>query len=67
MHHGDWKMTMTTLAGPALDGAPAPLKPAPLLGEHTAEALGDWLGLSAEQVGGATRGGSCLRGSCLTG
>jgi formyl-CoA transferase len=49
MHHGDWKMTMTTWPV-RFDGAPAPVKPAPLLGEHTAEALGEWLGLSAEEV-----------------
>src|SRR5712692_10421501 len=49
MHHGDWKMTMTTWPV-RFDGAPAPIKPAPLLGEHTAEALGDWLGLSAAEV-----------------
>ena len=49
MHHGDWKMTMTTWPV-RFDGAPAPLKPAPLLGEHTTEALGDWLGLSAAEV-----------------
>src|SRR6266849_2508188 len=49
MNHGDWKMTMTTWPV-RFDGAPAPVKPAPLLGEHTAEALGDWLGLSADEV-----------------
>jgi crotonobetainyl-CoA:carnitine CoA-transferase CaiB-like acyl-CoA transferase len=32
------------------DGAPAPIKSAPLLGEHTTEALGEWLGLSAGEV-----------------
>src|ERR1700751_6486343 len=29
------------------DGAPAPVKPAPLLGEHTADVFADWLWLSA--------------------
>jgi formyl-CoA transferase len=49
MQHGDWKMTMTTWPV-RFDGAPAPIKPAPLLGEHTVEARGDWLGLDAAEV-----------------
>ena len=32
------------------DGAPAPVKPSPLLGEHTTEVFGDWLGMSAGDV-----------------
>jgi crotonobetainyl-CoA:carnitine CoA-transferase CaiB-like acyl-CoA transferase len=42
-------MTMTTWPV-RFDGAPAPLKSAPLLGEHTTEALADWLGLDAAEV-----------------
>ena len=49
MQHGDWQMPMTTWPV-RFDGAPAPIKPAPLLGEHTTEALGDWLGLGAGEV-----------------
>jgi formyl-CoA transferase len=56
MHHGDWKMTMTTWPV-RFDGAPAPIKPAPLLGEHTAEALGEWLGLSAAELEGLHKDG----------
>jgi crotonobetainyl-CoA:carnitine CoA-transferase CaiB-like acyl-CoA transferase len=48
VHHGDWKMTMPTWPV-RFDGAPPPIKPAPLLGEHTAEVLDEWLGLSREE------------------
>jgi formyl-CoA transferase len=32
------------------DGAPAPVEPSPLLGEHTAEVFGEWLDMSAGDV-----------------
>ncbi len=32
------------------DGAPVPVKPAPLLGEHTTQVFGEWLGMSAGDV-----------------
>jgi formyl-CoA transferase len=34
------------------DGAPAPVRPSPLLGEHTTEVFGDWLGMVAGAVAG---------------
>jgi formyl-CoA transferase len=42
----------------ALDGAGrGSRRPPPLLGQHTEEVLGEWLGLSAEAVGDLRRGG----------
>jgi crotonobetainyl-CoA:carnitine CoA-transferase CaiB-like acyl-CoA transferase len=56
MHHGDWEMAMTTWPV-RFDGVPAKVEPAPLLGQHTAEALGDWLGLDAGEVDKLRRDG----------
>ena len=56
MQHGDWKMTMPTWPV-RFDGAVTPIRPAPLLGEHTAAALGDWLGLGEEEVNALHRDG----------
>jgi hypothetical protein len=39
------------------DGGPTEVKPAPLLGEHTApDVLADWLGLDADTVAGLQDG-----------
>ena len=50
-----------TLAMPAFpvrfDGAPAPVEPSPLLGQHTTEVFGHWLGMSAGDVDGLRREG----------
>ncbi len=32
------------------DGAPPKLEPAPLLGQHSAEVFGDWLGMSKSDL-----------------
>ena len=56
MRHGDHEMAMTTWPV-RFDGKVAPIRPAPLLGEHTAEALHDWLGLGAEEVAGLRKDG----------
>jgi crotonobetainyl-CoA:carnitine CoA-transferase CaiB-like acyl-CoA transferase len=34
------------------EGAPAPVKPSPRLGEHTAQVFSDWLGMSAGDIKG---------------
>jgi crotonobetainyl-CoA:carnitine CoA-transferase CaiB-like acyl-CoA transferase len=47
--HGEWRMTMPTWPV-RFDGAPPPINPAPLLGEHTGEVFADWLGLDAAAV-----------------
>ena len=39
------------------DGTPARVKPSPLLGQHSAEVLGGWLGLSAQDVEGLKQDG----------
>jgi formyl-CoA transferase len=39
------------------DGAPAPVEPSPLLGQHTREVFGDWLGMSEGDVEGLRRDG----------
>src|SRR6266446_4617451 len=49
MTHGERKMTMPTWPV-RFDGVPTEVRSAPLLGEHTAEVLADWLGLDAEAV-----------------
>ena len=60
MTHGERKMTMPTWPV-RFDGVPTEVKSAPLLGEHTAEVLADWLGLDADAVAGLASGRDCLR------
>ena len=40
-----------------VDGKPARLRPSPLLGEHGAQVLGDWLGLDAGELAALKRDG----------
>jgi formyl-CoA transferase len=56
MVHGERKMAMPTWPV-RFDGVPTKVTSAPLLGEHTAEVLADWLGLDAEAVAGLRRDG----------
>jgi formyl-CoA transferase len=45
--HGPFKMAGWPVR---FNGSPPPVKPAPLLGEHSGEALKDWLGMTDAQV-----------------
>ena len=54
--HGERTMAMPTWPV-RFDGVPTAVKPAPLLGEHTAEVLADWLGLDGAAVAGLHRDG----------
>ena len=56
MTHGERTMTMPTWPV-RFDGVPAEVKAAPLLGEHTAEVLADWLGFDADKVAGLRQDG----------
>jgi formyl-CoA transferase len=49
MTHGERQMVMPTWPV-RFNGIPTEVKAAPLLGEHTAEVLADWLGLDSESV-----------------
>ncbi|HET7882794.1 MAG TPA: CoA transferase [Acetobacteraceae bacterium] len=39
------------------EGRPPPVMPSPLLGQHTEQVLGDWLGLDRDAIGGLKTGG----------
>ena len=49
MKHPRGTLKMPTVPVP-LDAAPPRVTPAPLLGEHNADVLGDWLGMSKDDV-----------------
>jgi crotonobetainyl-CoA:carnitine CoA-transferase CaiB-like acyl-CoA transferase len=49
MHHPRGELRMPAFPV-RFDGAPPPVKPAPLLGEHTDQIFGDWLGMSAGET-----------------
>jgi crotonobetainyl-CoA:carnitine CoA-transferase CaiB-like acyl-CoA transferase len=49
MRHQNGELQMPTFPV-RFDGSPAPVKPAPLLGEHTADVFGEWLDMSDADV-----------------
>ena len=60
MTHGERTMTMPTWPV-RFDSIPTAVKSAPLLGEHTAEVLADWLGLRRRRGRGFASGRHRLR------
>jgi crotonobetainyl-CoA:carnitine CoA-transferase CaiB-like acyl-CoA transferase len=53
--HGDFKMPGWPVR---VDGKTSEVVASPILGEHTAEVLGSWLGISASDVEGLRREGA---------
>ena len=51
MQHPNGKLRMPAFPV-RFDGAPAPVKPAPLLGEHNGQVFGEWLGMSGADIEG---------------
>ncbi len=47
--HGPFKMPTWPVR---VDGKPTTLKPSPMLGQHNAEVLGNWLGIGAAEIDG---------------
>ena len=45
--HGDFKMPAWPVR---VNGKPSKIEPSPILGEHTIEVLGSWLGMTATDV-----------------
>ena len=50
-HHPNGDLRMPTFPV-RFDGKPPEIKPSPLLGQHTEEVFGSWLGMSAGDVKG---------------
>jgi formyl-CoA transferase len=53
--HGDFKMPAWPVR---VDGKPSRIQPSPVLGQHTDEVLGSWLGLSEAELAGLRRDGA---------
>ena len=49
MRHPNGELRMPTFPV-RFDGAPAPVKAAPLLGEHNGQVFGEWLGINAADL-----------------
>jgi len=56
MEHPSGKLKMPTWPV-RIDGKPPRLKPSPLLGQHSAEVLDEWLGLDAGELAALRREG----------
>ena len=60
--NGDFRMPAFSVR---FDGAPPPVKPSPLLGEHTTQVFGEWLGMSTSDIAGLAASMQRLRPAAL--